>query len=320
MKSKTIMISSLPAIFFFIGIFFLVLSPLNLSKVIDMQNGVFVLFFQELNRSDMMNAILLTLGYLWVNVIWIILVFLILIGSGFIFYIFYLTKLDFRVVNVSQIIFVIIVFILTNFSVIMLLTSFSLLVGIFWMYKTFEPGKNNFSTGYSVITSRLGLMGILLTVGVFLTIFLNIQAYEEQISESNTELMMSFVPEIGDVKKAQKKEIEDIAEGFKYSLTERYKILSEDAKAQCKSMYDGLIQGLDNYKNRTFQKIDEQEIQMNQEELLQFFPFFDVFTKMSPLLIAVSVYALLVVLIPLVGIFSGIVYSVMKGVKTKKSL
>jgi hypothetical protein len=311
-KSESTIVSSLPAMFFFFGIIFLAYSPLTMSKIITMQNGIFISFYQELSKSDFSSALIYTLNYIWTNVLWITLLFLLLISCGFIVYIFFMQKMNLRAIVISQIIFIFLIFVLTNFSIIMLIIALSLFLGILWEHKTFEPRKNNFSTGYSVVTSRIGLMSIFLCIGIFLMILLNNQTYEKEMTASNKDLMMEFLPNMTDVKDTQKKQIEDIDEGFKYSLTERYNAMSEDVKAQCKPMYEGLTQGLDNYKDRAVQQIDQKEVSISEEDISSYFPFFKILIQMTPVLIAITGYAFLSVLNPIIGIFGGVLYSIIK--------
>jgi hypothetical protein len=155
-------------------------------------------------------------------------------------------------------------------------------------------------------------MSIFLCIGIFLTILLNAKNYEKDISESNKELMMGFMPNMTNVKETQKNEIEQITEGFKYSLTERYNAESEIVKTQCKPMYEGLTQGLDNYKNRAFQQIDQKELEIGEEEVSKYLPFFKTLTQITPILIAITGYAFLTVLNSVMGIFGGVVYSIIK--------
>jgi hypothetical protein len=311
-------VSTLPALLFFIGIIFFAYSPLTMPEVINAQNEVFILFLQQLKKDDLMSALLLVLSYLWANILCILLIFLVLIGFGFLVYVYFFRKLDLKTVVVSHIALIIFVLILTNFSIVMLSIALSLFLGILWLHKTFEPRKNNFSTGYYVIISRLGLLNIFLAIGILLTVSLNIQDYEKQVSESNKELIMSFIPEVSSIKKAQKEQISQITEGFQYALTERYDAMTEENKAQCKPMYEALIQGLESYKERAFQRIEEEEVTIGEEELLQLFPFYELTIKVTPLLVAITAYALLTVLIPPVGIFCGVVYVLMKKIKPGK--
>lgn len=283
-----------------------------MSKVIMMQNDIFISFYQELGKSDFSSALIFTLNYIWTNVLWVALLFLVLISFGFIFYIFFFSKMNLRATIISQIIFISLVFVLTNFSIIMFIITLSLFLGILWEHKTFEPRKNNFSTGYSVVSSRLGLMSVFLCIGIFLTILLNVQTYEKEMKESNKELMMGFLPNMSDVKETQKQQIEDITEGFKYSLTERYNAESENVRTQCKPLYEGLTQGLESYKNRSIQKIDEKELAISEEEISNYFPFFNILIQITPLLIAITGYAFLTVLNPVMGIFGGVIYSIIK--------
>lgn len=312
MKAKTVLISSLPAILFLSGIIFFAHSSLTMSNVISVQNEVFVIFFQELNRADLLSAIITSFEYFFANVLWIVLIFLVLMSCGFLVYLYYFQRVDFRAVIVSLAIMIILVLILTNFSITMFLTSLSLLAGIMWMRKTFEPEKKVFSTGYSVVASRIGLLSIFLAAGILLTLLVNMKSYEEEMLQTNMDLIKNFMPDVSGAKEVQKNQVEQITEGFKYALSERYDYLPEETKTECKVLYDGLTQSLDSYKNQTFQKIDEQEIAVSEEEILQIFPLFGLIVKATPVIIAISAYALLAVLTPVMGIFGGIVYSLAK--------
>lgn len=318
LRLSEIAISCLPAFFFLSGTIFLAYSDLTMSKVIDMQNRVFIILFQETGKSDILTALYKSFVYIWTNGLWILFVSLILVSMGFIVFTRFtftkfVKKMDVRIVGMTQFIFILILFLLTN-SIVMLLAGASLSLGIFILKKTFEAGKKDFSTGYNVISSRLGLFNFLISVGIFLAIFFNMSTYEAEISKSNMDLLTSFVPDVSNLKDIQKQQITDIADGFKYSLDERYKILPDDTKNQCKPMYDGLVQGLDSYKTRTIQQIDQQQVSISQEELAQVVPMFDLITSITPLLIAISCYALLSMIKPFIGIFGGIFYIALKKV------
>jgi len=283
-----------------------------------MQNEVFIILFQEAGKTNILIALYESFVYVWTNGLWILLLSLALISMGFIFFTRFtftkfVKKIDMRIIGMSQLIFILVLYLLTN-SIIMLLAGASLSLGIFILKKTFEPMKKDFSTGYNVISSRLGLFNVLISIGIFLTIFLNMSTYETEISKSNMDLLTSFVPDVSNLKDIQKQQITDIADGFKYSLNERYNVLPDSTKTQCKPMYDGLVQGLDSYKTRAVQQIDQQQVNIGQEELAQVIPMFDLLTKITPLLIAISSYALLSMIKPLIGTFGGIFYFALKKI------
>jgi hypothetical protein len=312
MKSKIIFISSLPAILFFLGIIFFAYSPLTTSKIISVQNEVFSIFFQALSDTDLLSALITTFEYFFINVLWIVLLFLVLISCGFLVYLYYIKKVDIRAIIVSQILMIILVLILTNFSITMFLTSISLFIGTMWMHKTFEPGEKIFSTGYSVIVSRIGMMSVFLVLGVLITLIVNMESYEEAMMQTNMDLIKNFMPDMTGAKEAQKNQIEQITEGFKYALSERYDILPEETKNECSVLYEGLTESLDSYKDQTFQKIDEQELAVSEEDIVEIFPLLGLIVKATPLIIAISAYALLSILTPVMGIFGGMVYSAVK--------
>jgi hypothetical protein len=320
MKLERIWISCSPAIFFFLGIIFLAISPLNMSKIVTLQYDSFNVFMETLKTSDILSAIFVGLDYVWSNVIWIILAFLTIISVGLLIYMFSIKKTDFRLVLVSMIVFLILSFVITNFSIPILAIALSLFLNILWMTKTFEHRKNYFSTGFFLISQRLSLLNVFLAIGIFLTILMNMQVYEEKITQANERMLASFIPNSTDVKEAQKMQIGELTEGFKSSLTVRYQSHSSDFRNQCKPLYDGMISVLDEYKERSFKKIDESEIPVVGGEVEQYFPFFGILEKLAPLFIAFSAYFLVYVLIPVMGIFGGIVYTIVRAIKQKKTI
>jgi len=318
MKHEKIIFSSLPAIFFIAGMIFLLNSRLNLSTVINLQYTAVDIFLKELIENDLQSGFVTSFKYLWDNVVWVVIVFLVLISLGLVAYTYFFNKLDFRIVIVSQTIFVLTSFILLNFSLISLFIAVSLFVGVLWMYKTFERGKNDFSTGFSVISTRLNLLNLFLCVGIFLTILMNLQVYDKMISESNLNFIGSFIPNSTDIQNVQKAQIEQISEGFKSSLTAQYQILPADVRTQCSSMYGAMIQGFDDYKEETFDEIDKQQFQFGGMDVLQGIPGLGLMSKITPIFIVFSIYAFLSVMNILVGILGSIVYSVIMKIKPEK--
>jgi hypothetical protein len=317
MKVEKILVSSLPAIFFFLGILSLVFSSLTISRIITLQYDAVDIFLRELIDNNILSAFTESFWYVWENVIWFVVLFLGLISCGLVAYTYFFKSLDIRIVIVSQTVFILFSFLLTDFSLAMLFISLSLFGGVLWMYKTFEERKNDFSTGYSVVSSRLGLLNILLCVGLFLAILMNLQTYENQIDDSNMNLISGLIPNATDIKNVQKAQIEQLSEGLKSNLDEQYQLLPSDVRTQCGPVYDAMIQGFDEYKNMTFEEIEREEIPIGGTEIVQVIPVFGLITKITPIFIVFSIYALLSVLDPLVGIFGGVVYSLMRKIKPK---
>jgi hypothetical protein len=310
------MISSLPAIFFFVAIFFLNYSPLTLSGIISIQNKIFITFYQGL-KSGFVPAMVVAINYVWNNFLWIVFLFFILTCFGFISLIFFHSQIDTRVLIITQLIFLILVCILTNFSPMLIVIAFSLSIGVLWEKKTFEPSKDDFTNAYNVINARLWLTGIFVCIGIFLILYMNFQVYEQEIIRSNKELMMSLLPNFEEIKEGQKREIIEITEGFKSTLTGVYNSKNESIKKECKSIYEDMNQAFDSYKNKIIQKIEGQEFGISEEDLSKQFPFFGVMSQITPLLMTLSGFAFFTVFNPIIGFFFGMFYSLMK--KLKKS-
>jgi hypothetical protein len=178
------------------------------------------------------------------------------------------------------------------------------------MKKTFEPEKKVFSTGYNVITSRVGLLSIFLAIGILLSLIINMGSYEKEMQQTNMDLIKNFMPDMSEAKDAQKKQVTQLADGMKYVVNERYDYLPEENKSACYSLYQGLTQSLDNYKDQVTNKIDKENVTFSEQDLLQAFPLFNLIIKATPVIITLSAYALLAVLTPIMGFFGGIIYSI----------
>jgi hypothetical protein len=158
-------------------------------------------------------------------------------------------------------------------------------------------------------------MSIFLSLGILLSFIVHMQSYEEGMLQTNMDLIKNFMPDMSEAKASQKKQVEQLTDGIKYALSERYDYLPEETKTECKYLYDGLTQSMDNYKQQSFQKIDEQDIAISEEDIMNIFPFFGLIIKATPIIITISVYALLAILTPIMGIIGGFVYSIVKKEK-----
>jgi len=315
MKVEQILFSSLPSVLFLIGILILSFSSLTVSRIITLQYDAVDIFLQELISNNIFSALSKSFSYLWDNAIWFVVLCLIFIGLGLVAYTYFFKKIDVRIFIISQALFVLVSIILSNFSLTILFVALSLFVGVLWMQKTFGKGKNNFSTGYSVVSSRLGLLNIFLCIGIFLTIFMNLPTYESQISESNMDLISGLIPNATDIKDVQKSQIEELSTGLKTNFADEYQLLPSDLRTQCGPVYDAMIEGFDKYKNLTYEEIDKQELQVGGTEIIQAIPMFGMISKITPIFIIFSIYALVSILNPLVSIFGGLVYSIMRKIK-----
>lgn len=318
MKPDKIIFSSLPAVFFLIGIAYLYFSPLTVDRVITLQYDITNIFLNELVRGDVSTALVAAFNYFWSNALMTIIIFLVLITVGLIIYIYYYKKNDFNVLLVSQALFLLISVILTDFSLAMFFIIMSLFLGIIWMQKTFEPRKNAFATGFSVISSRLNLFAIFLSIGIFLSIYMNMSTYGPKISEMNFDLIGGVIPNASDVKQAQIEQVNELMDGFKESLDAQYQPLSSDVKTQCRPMYTAMVTGIENYKDEAARRINEGEIAIGVEDVAETIPLFNMIVNITPLFIAFSIYAFLSILNPIMGIIGGFVYGVIRKIEPEK--
>jgi len=315
MKIEKAVFSSLPAIFFLIGIAYLHFSPLTIDRVITLQYDITNIFLSELIKGDVSTALVAAFNYFWSNALITIIIFLLLITCGLICYIYFYEENDFNVLLVSQALFLIISVILTDFSLVMFFIIMSLFLGIIWMQKTFEPRKNAFATMYSVISSRLNLFAIFLSIGIFLAIYMNMSTYGPKISEMNFKLIGGVIPNATDIKQAQIQQVNELMGGFKSILDAQYQPLPADVKTQCGSMYTAMVTGIESYKQEATRRINENQLSISVTDVAETIPLFNLIVKITPLFMAFAIYALLTILNPIMGIIGGFVYGIIKKVK-----
>jgi len=304
------LVSIIPSILFFIATLFLILSPLTLKKAIETQNEIFVIFIDELKENNLESALFSTFNHIFFNVLWILIVFMLIASLGFVSYIHYHDKVDDKILLVSNIFFLSLILLLTN-SIVGGIVMFSFLLEIVCLSKTYEPNKKVFGKTFSIISSKLNFMSIFLGVALLITILSNLESFEQTVAQSNLRLISNLVPNMTQIKEIQKLQIDAMAEGFEMSLKERYDLMPQQTKEQCSLLYETMIEGIESYRNRSKERIEQQEINI-QDTLSQFVPFLSVINKSMPLLVALTGYAIVSFLAPFIAAFVALIYSLVK--------
>jgi len=322
MKLKPLIFSVLPAILFFIALITLSLSSLTIAKIIDLQADLLLSFFSQTIQTDVVSGLKLLLLSLWENA-------LIPIMPCFLLATFSVSWIIVQHEHFNKRLFIIscsalfpLLFLLTNSITITLGYVGCLLAGSL----TTTEEEPSFSLGFYDVSSKLRIFYVFLIVGIFLTMYLNFDTFKERIEDSNLRLLVSFIPDVGKLQEAQKKQlesfIEQTGEGFKSSIASQYNNLPQNVKQQCKPLYDSIIAGIDDYKKEAVQKIKTKKYEVSQKEIknliVEAFPAFEGIIKATPLTTAILAFTFLEVLRFAFGVIGGLV--VFLALKFEESL
>jgi len=309
MKVKTLA----PSIIFFIAVLYLIYSGLTISKAIKSQTETFSIFIETLSEKDVLFALSESLSYIFLNIILPLLPFLFLVAFGFLTLFWF--KIEIKFLLAAHILFFVIVFFLSNFSITILLTYMGIVISNFVLLKSFQPSKKKFLTGSSLTSKGLRFLNIFLAVGLFFSLYLNFQSYEEEIIESNANLIRTVVPTTTQVQNIQLGIVNTTTDELKQSIQNQYELAPSETKEQCKPVYDSIIAGVENYKNQVNERVRELEIGDIQEEVINSFPIIGQLINATPLFLAITLFALLEILRPFIALTFGVVYSLIKPKK-----
>lgn len=326
MKIKIVALSSVPGLLFLLGILLLANSPLTIEKAITYQTQMLSMFFTKLKESnDVLVATLYLLYSLTKEVLVYLFLFLLFIGSGFLF-LGIVNSEKFRSATdiplapskfliIMNFVFLSLAVIMTNFSLIMILVAIGIFISSIWVIKT-PKLETGFKYGKDLVSSKLRLVNIFFAVGIFLILYLDLPAYKPIISESSIQLVKMFIPTAPSIEEAQKQQmialINSLFTGMTQSIEQSYQKVEEPVKSQCMPVYNACVSGIENYKIAVVQGIEKGELGMTEEQLEQqlasFLPVFDMFANVVPLLTASLGFFVLEFLRFFVAIFEGLLY------------
>ena len=302
--------SFFPNLLFLIGVVYLFFSGLTIEKAITLQNELLVNFMKGLSEKDVMFATLDSLGTLVAQAILPLLPFMILISFGFLSLFLLKEKMDLKIFIGMQYLFLIVLFVLTGLSLVMLFAYIGIVISSMLLIKMFEVEKSNFSTGSSVVSKNLRWINIFLAIGIFLMLYVNFSAYEEMITQENVRLVKNFIPEQDKIQEVQLELVNNTADSILYSMGE--KCDQSVDRTECLIIYNAMAAEIEDYKQRVAEEISSGEgggEELIEEYVTEAFPLLGQITKASPLLLAVTVFALLETLSVFVSMLFGIVYS-----------
>jgi len=315
-NSKTKLYFIIPSIIFLLAVLYLHYSTLTISKAITTEAEVIAVFMKTLSEQDVLIALIKSFRYVLSQIILPMFPFLVLVSSGFFILFFFREKIEFKFFFAAQALFLVIVALLTNFSIAMLLTWVGILIASLFSFKTFEVRKTNFSTASSLVSSNLRWVNIFLAVGLFLALYTNFQSYESLMIRTNTNLITGFIPNMESLRSIQSQFVNQTVDGLKQSMETQYQQLPPEAKGQCGAVYDAMIVGLDNYKEQIAEQVAQQtegqEGAGQIESLVESLPVMGQFIKATPLILAIALLSLLEFVKLFVAFGFGVAYSLAK--------
>jgi len=266
---------------------------------------------KTLSEKDVMVAILASVQYAFTQVVVPLLPFLLLSSFGFFALFLFRKEIEFKFLLAAQVLFLILAAVLTNFSIAIIFAYIGILIASIFSFRTFETRKTNFSTASSVVSSNLRWLDAFLAIGLFLTLYINFQTYENFILESNANLIEGLVPSTGDIVAFQSQLANLTADGLEQSVTTQYYQFPEATRTQCSAVYDAMIVGLDNYKDL----VAKQAASQNGGQIASLttsLPMVGQIIKIMPLTLAILLFSLLEFLRMFVSFGFGIGYSLAK--------
>jgi len=314
MRFEYIRNSFVPNIVFLVAVLYLIYSGLSIARAIALQNEVIISFMKSLSEKDILFAILASLKIIFVQAVLPLLPFLFLVSFGFLLLFVLKEKTNFKVFIGLQILFLTIALVLASFSIVIFFVFIGILISSVSLLKLFEPKKNNFSTGNSLTSKGLGWINIFIAIGLFLSMYVNFQAYQQTILQSNMELVKSFVPDVDQLQKLQIQLVNKTIDDIKLSITQKCQQNETLAREQCRAAYDAVLADIERYKQNATEQINAQGISDEQLQvyIMKSFPIMEQTVKASPLFLALAFFALVEVLKPFISLAFGAVYSIVR--------
>ena len=306
------LVSLLPSVCFLCGFLFLLHSDLDISRLIAVESDALAIFLKTLMNGDISFALTQSFEYVWSDVLLTAITFLGILCMGFLASLFFMNRINIKLAFLADTFLIILISFLSKLSIPLIFLVTSLLLSDVWIHKTFEMKKNNFSTAYHLVKTRLGIANVFLLVGILLTLLIDSSLYQPRIREFNVELIKNIMPNESQVAEIQKAQIMEITQGIKSALTRHYQQLPESMKTDCGGMYEAMISGIEEYEELAPKHIEEQLLIIDEDKIIESLPFIGIFTKIMPLILVFNVYLVLGVLTPLLSIVSAIVYTILK--------
>ncbi len=297
-------------IIFFSSIASLIFSGLSLEKSITYPNVVSGLFLSELQKSNVVSAVLVTAKSIFFEVVLPLLPFLILMSSGFASVLYF--KPDNKKLALTLVAVAVFSLLLSHAIVI-----FFICLGLFVLVLPIDfIEREGFRNGYSFSSQMMKYLIILISIGLFFSIYL-VPDFEEKSKNQIISGITSVIPSANEMSIIQKDAAKDFitqaAAGVSNNIKNAYSSLNETMLNQCKDVISSVDIGIENYKNSIISEIDKGNITtIDLKNQISQMSIISSLAKAYPLTAAFMFLFLLEFLKPFISLVGGLVYYILE--------
>lgn len=294
--NKNLIFSLVPNVFFFLALVYLIFSGLNTSKAVEVEFNSFLIFFESLEKIDVLKGIIDSFTFVIFEAIIPLAPFLFLLGLGFFLTFLFLEKIK-PYFFVFQLILLVLILLYTRFSIIILTCFLGILISSLVLLKATEKEKRGFSFVKSLISKHLHLVVFLIAIGLFLNSYIKFESYKSTVLEANIKFAERVVPDVKNLENELKKSHIDLinktCEGIKSGMIESYQKFPQDLRENCEQVHDSSIFVVNTVKQEVIAQINSWNITEEKIEIIpKLFPILEQSVKITPLILAVSFYLL----------------------------
>lgn len=322
MKKEYWIYSIFPGILFFAGVMSLFFLGLSTKQAVIVETKSFEIFLKSLLAENVLVALIDMVVYLFTTAVVPLLPLLFLSAAAFLL-IFLLREKARYYFLIFLATLLALTIVITNFSIIIILTSVGILVSSALLYKTFEAKRSNFSTANSLVSDKLVLLSAFIAIGLFLSSFINYDAngYGQMAFDSFAKDIAVFSPNATDINQNAKEQettyLNAYTDKIIYDINSSFAAFPLQTRQSSIQVHDTDIDVINSNRQNAISLINSSNItseEQIQEYISQYFPMIEQAVKILPLALAASFYFLARVISFFIGLAFGASYSVAKRV------
>ncbi len=299
---------------FFSALASLMLSGLSVSKAVAMQNDVTSIFLKSIQSSNAITAIADSGIFVLQNAVLPLLPFLLFSSLGFLAVLFFRVGTKKLAASLAGVFVSVLALVFAGQNPALLIIP----LGYFALLLPIEFGekKTNFKTGYAFSSFMLRFLNIAVAIAVFAAVF-TMPNFDNVAEQQMISGAAALLPDINELQQAQNAIASDFinqaSASVKNIVSNEYSALTEEKRTQCSEFNKAINSEIDSYKSQILSQLQAGNASIGTEQLAK-----DVFSKVGifsamakalPLTAALSLFILLEMLKPLLGLIGGAVYS-----------
>jgi hypothetical protein len=301
-KVKPILWSVLPSTILSGSVILLALSGLTISQAITLQVDTVKVFWQTLARQDVLIALVDVALFIFYRAVLPLLPFMFTAVTGSLTLYSIRQRINRPAHLLILITFLAVTLMWAGLSILILLTCLGTLAVSVYVMKFFKPRDTPFGTARALISQTLRALNVLLSVGLFLTLYLNLSAYRPVITKTNLDLVMVFLP-ARQIEGMTVSYVNLTAEVLKRNIAIYWQQVPSPAREQCQPLYEAVMAGIDRYK----EEVGVQNVTATAQQLIELLPLMEYVVNLAPLYLALLFFSLLELIKPFVTLLGGFV-------------